>query len=291
MIDDYGDLTMPARAIFITGASSGIGLASVKRLDDLGFKVYAGVYPGEDTTALDKRQNVTIIPIDITDTEMIASAAGKIAREVGEAGLFGLFNNAGIPMPGPMEFLPMPALRKQLDVNLFGHIEMTQFMLPHLRKAKNARIVNTASILGRVVVPMGGAYSISKYGMEAFSDALRQELRPFGMRVSIVEPGVIATPIWARTVESVDEMLSELPPQALAYYGEGLQQMNATTQREGQKGLPPDAVAQVVVHAFTASRPKIRYVVGKDAKAVALMRRLLPDRAVDWVMRRLYPTQ
>jgi NAD(P)-dependent dehydrogenase (short-subunit alcohol dehydrogenase family) len=157
---------MAKRAIFITGTSSGIGLASVIRLHNLDFRIFAGVFPGEDTAPLDSLNDVKIIPIDVTDSDMIASAAQIIERETNGAGLYGLFNNAGIPVTGPMEFTPMAALRKQMEVNLFGHIEVTQRMLPYLRQASPARIVNTTSLLGRIVVPFCGPYSISKYGME-----------------------------------------------------------------------------------------------------------------------------
>ncbi len=279
---------MAKRAIFITGASSGIGLASVIRLHNLDFRIFAGVFPGEDTTPLDSLDDVKLIPIDVTNSDMIASAAQTIARETNGAGLYGLFNNAGIPVTGPMEFTPMAALRKQMEVNLFGHIEVTQRMLPYLRQAAPARIINTTSLLGRIVVPFCGPYSISKYGMEAFSDALRYELRPSGISVSIIEPGAIATPIWARTRENVDEMLSELSPQAAQLYGEQFKHVAKVTEKQGKNGLSPDEVAKVVVHAFTSKRPKIRYVVGQDAKTITFLRRVCTDRMFDWLIRRLY---
>lgn len=281
---------MAQRAIFISGANSGIGLASVRRLTEFGFKVYAGVLPGEDSSTLETIDAVEIIALDITKPEMIADAARVVERGVGEGGLFGLFNNAGVPMTGPMEYLPIPALRQQMDVNLFGHVELTQYMLPLLRLAPSARIVNTASILGRVVVPFGGAYSISKHAMEAYSDALRQELAPFGIKVSILEPGAIATPIWTKTVANAQEMIDELPPQAQRYYRAGYVRMAQTSVREGEGGIAPDVVGRAVLHAFTATRPKIRYVIGKDAQTIALLRRLLPDSVVDWILSKRYPT-
>jgi NAD(P)-dependent dehydrogenase (short-subunit alcohol dehydrogenase family) len=283
---------MAQQAIFITGASSGIGLASALHLRDRGFIVLAGVLPGEDTTALTVNGNdqLTILPIDISKPDMIYAARDVIVRTVSHRGLFGLLNNAGIAEGGPIEFLPIELLRRMLDVNLIGHVQVTQALLPLIR-ASQGRIVNVTSILGRVVAtPFGGPYSMTKYAMEAFTDTLRLEMRPFGVSVSAVEPGTIKTPIWGKARANFIDLASELPPEADSLYGAAFRQMVETTQKTGEGGISPDHVARAIVHAFTAPRPKTRYRVGADAKTVDVLKRLLTDRAFDRLLRWRYPS-
>ncbi len=270
------------KAIFITGASSGIGLATAKRFDTLGWRVFAGVLPGEDTTALQQgaSDRMTIIPVDITSAEMVTAAQQSIARALGDAGLDGLFNNAGIPVSGPMELVPLPALEQIINVNVMGHVRVTQAFLPLVRKAQG-RIVNTASILGRVVTPFGGPYCMTKFAMEAYTDALRMELAPWGIHVVAIEPGVIATPIWEKTLQDREDMDAELTPEGQQLYGTRLRQMRDSTRKQSSDGSPPEMVAAAVEHAMTAPTPRTRYLVGKQAHLVARMRWLLPDRLFD----------
>ncbi|MDX1995395.1 MAG: SDR family NAD(P)-dependent oxidoreductase [bacterium] len=280
---------MTRRAIFITGASSGIGLASALHLHRLDFRILAGVLPGENTDALTEA-GIDIVFIDLTRPEMIASAKDRIMRLVGAEGLYGLFNNAGYATSGPIEFLPIEVIRQQLEVNLFGHIQVTQGLLPLIRRTRG-RIVNTNSILGRIVATaFSSPYCMSKFAMEAFTDSLRLEMRPFGVSVSAIEPGVIRTPIWSKFKQDAEEILSELPPEAQQLYGDDYVRLMLTSAQEGAQGIPPEAVAKAVAHAFTARRPKTRYIVGADAKAVMALRMILSDRALDWVLRWRYPT-
>lgn len=283
---------MPDRSIFITGASSGIGLATALRLRSVGFRVYAGVLPGEDIAALTQQnsEGIIVVPMDITRPESVSAAYDTVKRGVGETGLYGLFNNAGIALSGPLEFMPMEVLQNQFDVNVMGHVRVTQQFIPLLRPAKG-RIVNTVSILGRVATAFGGPYSMSKFAMEGFTDALRQEMHQFDVNVVAIEPGTISTPIWKKARDNAEELMSELPPQAQQLYGKDYQVFVETTKRQQARGISPDEVAKAVTHAFTAPRPRTRYVVGSDAKLLNYARIILPDRLLDFMMRKLYPTR
>ncbi len=277
--------------IFITGAASGIGLASARHLHQLGFSVIVGVYPGEDDSGLDSitGERLHKLSIDITKTDMIVSARQAIERITG-GHLYGLFNNAGMAIPGPIEFVPIEAIRQQLDVNLIGHVEVTQHLLPFIRAAQG-RIVNTTSILGRVTTVFSAPYCMSKYALEAFTDALRQELAPFGVAVSAIEPGNIKTAIWRKTGAATEEIDEELPPEARPLYGDVMQAFKKNVAKISEEGIPPERVAQAVGHAFTAKRPKTRYVVGSDAKLIAFLRRVSSDRFIDGLLERRYPTK
>src|SRR3972149_6942761 len=198
-------------AVVVTGASTGIGRACVQRLDTMGFRVFGGVRREVDGESLksETSDRVTPILIDVTDSVSIASAAEVVAAAVGEAGLAGLVNNAGIPVPGPLEFLPLEDIRRQLEVNVIDQIAVTQAFLPLLRKGRG-RIVNVGSIAGKFATPFLGPYTASKHAMEGLSDALRQELRPWGIHVALVEPGSIATPIWQKGQANANEIEQRL---------------------------------------------------------------------------------
>ncbi len=273
---------MSQRTIFITGASSGIGLASAQRLDRHGFRVFAGVLPGEDTAPLRDSfsDQVHIIPIDITDAAMIASAQAEIERTLNGEGLYGLFNNAGVGITAPLELVPVEALRRQLEVNLIGHFAVTQALLPLIRQARG-RIVNNSSVAGRVALPGMGPYSMSKFALEAFTDTLRLELRQWGIHVAAIEAGVISTPIWKRGIAHTDEIVAEVPEPLRRLYEPLLSALHIVAQRYSSGGAPPDRVAAAVEHAFTAARPRTRYLVGSDARRVNLIAWLLPNRWAD----------
>lgn len=277
---------MKTGTIFITGASTGIGLASATTLSQLGFRIIAGVLPNEDTSAL-KAVNATILPLDITKHEMIIDVAERLKTELDGVGLYGLLNNAGIAISGPLEFVPMEEIRRQLEVNLFGHIQVTQTLLPLIRQAKG-RIVNITSMLGRVTSAFSGPYCMSKYAMEAFSDALRLELAPLGVYVSAVEPGSIATPIWDKFQDQAREVLDELPPEGRYLYGENYKKSIDAGLKWASTGIPPQKVAKKVAHAFTSKRPKAAYIVGIDTHQATFIKRLLPRSWFDAVLRMRY---
>ena len=260
-------------AVVVTGASTGIGAACARRLDGLGFRVFAGVRRPEDGAALARQMSPRLTPIiiDVTDEASIAAAVETVSAAVGDAGLAGLVNNAGIAIAAPLEFAPLAEVRRQLEVNTIGLLAVTQAFLPLLR-AGHGRILNVGSVSGLVASPFTGPYSASKFALEALTDTLRMELRPWSLHVSIVAPGVVATPIWAKSVAAADRLLQALPREAHELYGAAMDAVRASAMQTAQSGagIAPEAVARAVVHALTARRPKTRYLVGLDARAGAL---------------------
>ncbi|MGH2978967.1 MAG: SDR family oxidoreductase [Solirubrobacterales bacterium] len=272
-------------AVVITGASTGIGRACALDLDSRGFRVFAGVRRDEDAERLrSDRPSIEPLRIDVTDADSIAAARDRVTEAVGGAGLAGLVNNAGIAVPGPLEHLPIDEFRRQMEVNLVGQVAVTQAFLPLVRTARG-RIVNIGSIGGRVALPLLGPYAASKHAMEGISDSLRRELRPWGIEVSLVRPGPIATEIWDRGNANADELLERMPD-AAADYGAAIAAARSFAAQRTREAVPPSAVAKVVAHALTADRPRTRYLVGPRARLLATLRAVLPDRWFDTVLDR-----
>jgi NAD(P)-dependent dehydrogenase (short-subunit alcohol dehydrogenase family) len=211
---------------------------------------------------------------DVTDGDAVARAAETVEQ------LDALVANAGIAIAAPLEFLPPAELERQLDVNVVGQLRVVQAFLPALRRTRG-RVVLMGSIGGRSALPFLGAYAMSKFALEAMADVLRLELAPFGMHVSLVEPGTIATAIWTKPQRSIEEF----PPAAAELYGERVQRFRKLAAARSAKGVPAQEVAKAVEHALTASRPRTRYVVGPDAKRRARVEHL-PDRLRDRVLTR-----
>jgi NAD(P)-dependent dehydrogenase (short-subunit alcohol dehydrogenase family) len=273
-------------AVVVTGASSGIGEACARRLAGLGFHVFAGVRKAEDGERLAREiPGVTPLRIDVVDAGSIADAAASVEAKTGGR-LAGLVNNAGVAVPAPIEHQPIDDFRRQVEVNLIGQVAVTQAFLPRLRAARG-RIVNVSSIGGKVAVPLLGAYAASKFGLEGFSDTLRRELRPWGIHVSVIEPGTIATPIWDKGIASGDELQQTMSADAQRDYGPLIATVRTASEQGAKTGLPPDAVAKDVAHALTARRPKTRYLVGREAKSRALLARIVGDRAIDQAVARV----
>jgi NAD(P)-dependent dehydrogenase (short-subunit alcohol dehydrogenase family) len=272
--------------VLVTGAAKGIGEACALRLARTGHQVFAGVRSLTDGARLGDQAGGRVLPVllEVTDAAQIAAAARLIEQELSGNGLDGLVNNAGIAVAGPLEFLPIDALRRQLEVNVIGQMAVTQAMLPLIRRARG-RIVNIGSIAGRSALPMAGAYAASKHAMEALTDTLRMELLPWGIEVAIVEPGVIATPIWTTSIAAAQELSRIMPPQAVEFYGRVIEAITRGATSATTQGLPPDRVAEVVEHALFAKKPRTRYVVGRDARARLLLERL-PDRMRDRLITR-----
>ena len=272
--------------MLVTGAAKGIGAATVRRLAGDGFRVFAGVRQDHDAKALSDEFGDRVVPVlfDVTDDAAVTAAGVTITEAVGDAGLAGLVNNAGIAVAAPIEFLPPAELRHQLDVNLVGQVTVTQAVLPLLRAARG-RIVNVGSISGRIVAPMVGAYSASKFALAAVSDSLRLELAPWGIRVTLVEPGPIATPIWTTALAAAESLLAAMPPQVFDLYGKQIEAARVITARNDAGGIPADEVAKVIADALTAKRPPYRVLVGRQAKIGSVVARL-PVRLRDQFMRR-----
>jgi NAD(P)-dependent dehydrogenase (short-subunit alcohol dehydrogenase family) len=275
-------------AVVITGTSTGIGAACALRLANEGFTVFAGVRREADGRALQQHTSGAITPllIDITDEAMIASAVETVGQTVGDRGLAGLVNNAGIVRPGPLEFQPMADLRTQLEVNLFGHIAVTQAFLPLIRRG-SGRLVNVGSIGGRLVLPLHGGYSASKFAIEAVTDALRLELRQWNISVSLVDPGGSATAIFGKTLAAIDETEQGLHARGIDLYDDQITAVRALVEKTATDAAPADDIAKAVVDALTAKRPKTRYLAGKGAKAVATMARTLSDHMKDRAVARV----
>ena len=274
------------RSALITGASTGIGRATALRLDSAGWKVFAGVRREEDAESLRAAAGEHLAPLmlDVTAPEQIAAAAERVAGEA-EGGLDGLVNNAGVAVPSPLETIPIEDFRRQIEVNLTGQVAATQALLPQIRHARG-RIVFISSIGGRIAFPLTGAYHAAKFGIEAVGDVFRQELRPWGISVSIIEPGSIDTPIWNRGELTSDEIGARSPHRE-ALYGKVIERYRKVVKDTAERGIPPEKVAKAIEHALTAGRPRSRYLVGLDAKVQARLRPLIPTPVFDRIVARI----
>jgi NAD(P)-dependent dehydrogenase (short-subunit alcohol dehydrogenase family) len=270
------------RSVLITGASTGIGEACAIRLDRGGWRVFAGVRRDADAARLRENASERLTPllIDVTDQAQIDAGRDAVVAAVGEGGLQGLVNNAGISVNGPIEFLTADDLRRQLEVNVVGQMAVTQAFLPLIRKGQG-RIVNIGSIAGKMATPFLGPYCASKHAMEALTDSLRQELRPWGLHVAVVEPGSIATEIWEKGQRDADEFERNMPEEGVRLYGRAFDALREAAKKLGDAGIPADRVAKSVEHALTSSRPHTRYIVGFDATMQSVLRRVVPDRMRD----------
>jgi NAD(P)-dependent dehydrogenase (short-subunit alcohol dehydrogenase family) len=257
-------------------------------MDTEGWRVFAAVRREEDAAALREAGSERLVPVmlDVTDAGQIAAVVERVAGEVGETGLDGLVNNAGIAVLGPLETIPVDDFRKQIEVNLTAQVAVTQAFLPLVRKAAG-RIVFVSSIGGRMALPFGAPYHASKFGIEAVADCLRQELRPWKIDVAVIEPGSIDTPIWERGERIADEVSGRAHDSQEELYGKTIERFRAAVKRTAERGIPPEKVAKSIAHALTAGRPRTRYVVGTDARGQAIARRLLPDRAFDALVARI----
>jgi NAD(P)-dependent dehydrogenase (short-subunit alcohol dehydrogenase family) len=273
------------RSVLITGASTGIGRATVERLDAAGWRVYAGVRKQEDADSLAEAGSARLTPVilDVTDAGQIAAAAGRIEIETEGRGLDGLVNNAGIAVPGPLETMPLEDFRRQVEVNLTAQVAVTQAMLPLIRPARG-RVVFISSIGGRIAFPLNGAYHAAKFGIEAVGDVFRQELRPWGISVSVVEPGSIDTPIWERGAQNSDEIEARAHPDQQALYGQAIARFRDVVKGLAERGIPPEKVAKAIAHALEAGRPRSRYLVGRDAKLQARLKVVIPTRLFDRIV-------
>jgi NAD(P)-dependent dehydrogenase (short-subunit alcohol dehydrogenase family) len=273
------------RTVLVTGACTGIGRATALRLDGAGWRVFAGVRDPADGESLRAAgsERLTPVNLDVTDPEQITAAAARVEEE-SENGLNGLVNNAGVAIPGPLETIPLEDFRRQLEVNLVAYVAVTQALLHSIRKAKG-RIVLVSSIGGRMAFPFGGPYHASKFGTEAIGDVFRQELRPWGLRVAIVEPGSIDTPIWERGQRKATEIEAKSPKTDLLY-GAAIEKFRKVIQDTAERGIPPEKVAKAIAHALESSRPRSRYLVGLDAKVQARLKPLIPTPVFDRIVAR-----
>ncbi|WP_246228692.1 SDR family NAD(P)-dependent oxidoreductase [Mycolicibacterium psychrotolerans] len=271
--------------MLITGASSGLGRAAAVRLAELGYRVFAGVRTESSSSALASvpPSPGELIPVilDVTDAASISRAGSNLEHACVDTGLWGVVNNAGISVSSPLECLPLAALRAQLETNVVGSIAVLQRFLPLLR-ASEGRIVNVGSGVANLPGPYLAAYAAAQCAKEGLSDALRRELRPLGVRVSVIEPGTVYTPIWGKIRESAEEIIGSAPTEILEVYRERFIDFLNVSERLARASMTlPSDFADAVAAALGAKRPKVRYRVGVDSTGSALARALVPDRMMD----------
>lgn len=274
---------MAQRAVVVTGASTGIGRATVVELVGAEFHVFATVRREADAESLRSQfpEAVTPLIMDLLDEDAVR-AAGEVVNAAGP--LFGLVNNAGAALPGPLETIPIDVFRRQIEINLTAQLLVTQVMLPALHRSAemigDARIVMIGSIGGRLSGPVLGGYGAAKHGLVGLSSSLRAELAPFKIKVLLIEPGAIATPIWDRGRAAGDEVQSR-DSETNARYADQIVAARKMAERLAQSGLDPSVPARVILDVLQSRNPPSRQVVGREAKVIAAMVRVLPFRALD----------
>lgn len=269
------------KQIVVTGASTGIGFATTQRLCRKGYRVYATIRRPEDGARLKALCGENLVPLelDITDQTAVAAAAQEVAAQLNGKTLFGLVNNAGIAMPGPLLHLPLDDLRRQMEVNLIAQLGVTQSFAPLLgakqpRSGAPGRIVMMSSVSGKNAFPFIGAYAASKFALEGMSEALRRELLLFDIPLILIRPGAIATPIWDKAAEGPLSAFAQTP------YGPYLEKIRQTMTSEGKNGLPPERVARLVEAALSHPKPRLTYTI-RPSLLTGLMLAVLPKRQVD----------
>jgi NAD(P)-dependent dehydrogenase (short-subunit alcohol dehydrogenase family) len=275
-----------SRAVLITGCSSGIGRSTALRLARAGWPVYATARRPE--TIEDLAGDCTVLPLDVTDEESMRAAVAAIERDAGAVGV--LINNAGYSQSGAVETVPLDLVRQQFETNLFGAVRLTQLVLPAMRRQRQGRIINISTIGGKLSFPGGAVYHASKHALESVSDVLRFELRPFGIDVILIEPGLIRSGFAAAAVTSMAPLGDRTGP-----YGSYNDAVAAATTSAYESGTTarlsagPEDVAKIIERALTARRPRTRYTVTPSAPLMLTLHALLPDRAWDRLLRSRFP--
>jgi NAD(P)-dependent dehydrogenase (short-subunit alcohol dehydrogenase family) len=274
-------MTAQQQSVVITGASTGIGKATALHLDKLGFRVFAGVRKEADGQALVEEAlgELTSILLDVTDDDSIAAAV-RAVTDATSARLFGLVNNAGLSLNGPLELVSPPEIKKLMDVNVIGLLAATKAFLPRLRESQG-RIVNISSGHGLLAIPDKSVYAASKFAVQAISDALRVELRPFGVSVSCLAVGKVDTEVLGKIVGDRERMIRAADPEIVELYRPLIEFFDREVK--DLPGIPPVEVAEVVASALTTARPKARYLVGPGARKMKNLARL-PVRLRDTLL-------
>ncbi len=267
--------------VVVTGTSTGIGAATARHLAENGFHVFAGVRNAADGEAVKAQAPDAVTPLilDVTDESAISAAAETVAGIVGDRGLAGLVNNAGIAKPAPIELQPIADFREQLEVNLFGPVAMVQAFLPLIRRG-GGRIVNVGSVGGMLVLPLNGAYSASKFGIRAITDALRLELRQWKIHVSLIEVAPVETAIFGKTYAELDALEQKLGKTGYGLYEKQIAAVRKSTEKAAASADPPLVIAKAVAHALTSDKPKTKYLAGHGGREIAVAA-ALPDGARD----------
>ncbi len=276
------------KTVVITGASSGIGRSCVDRMLGAGWRVFATVRKASDRDEL-QRMSAEIIPVlmDVQDGSSIRSASAEIERHLNGQGLDGLVNVAGIGMVRPLEYATMADVREIFEINFFGQLALIQ-ALARLLRQNRGRIVNITTVGVNLAIPFGALLNSSKSAFAMMSDTLRLEMHPFGVRVAAIEPGAISTPAVDKTLGNLEEVIAALPPEAQAQYGSIIRKFAQRGYKMEKNGSSPEVVADAVHHALTSNRPRIRYRVGKHAKLLATLPRVLPESVMDAIRIRMF---
>jgi NAD(P)-dependent dehydrogenase (short-subunit alcohol dehydrogenase family) len=277
------DIKNAHSAVVVTGASTGIGAAVALELDRRGYLVFAGVRTGEAGEQLKTRSSSMLVPVllDVTDAAQIAAAVEKVREKTGECGLAGLINNAGIAVSSPLEIVPLSDFRRQMEVNVIGQLATIQAFIPLLRLSQG-RIVNITSINGAMSIPYLGPYSASKFAFEAISDALRIELRHWGIKVIVVAPGAIKTPIWDKSTATADLMSKSVSPEGMKLYEADLNAWRDVVLDLVQKADPVEKVVEKVLLALESPRPRARYYLRFSQRFICRGLKILPESIRDW---------
>ena len=272
--------------LLITGTSSGIGKATMEAALEAGCHVFAGDRSVEANEQPNDQDGLTRLHLDITNDDVIAAAVEVITNHVGDAGLDGLANVAGVGIPGPLETLPVDSLRASFAVDVFGQIALTQPLLPLIRKAKG-RIIFIGSIGDRVTIPFMGALTAAKSAIASLNDTLRQELAPWGIEVILVEPGFIKTGANKTSKAMIDKVAEDFTPDQAALYGETFNDFTAAGYKTQEAGSPPEGVAEVILEALTTKHPKAHYLTGSKAHLMGVVGKL-PAKVQDAGKRKMF---
>lgn len=271
------------KSILITGCSSGIGQRAAQVLKEKGYRVFATARKQSDVDQL-AQDGFESTVLDVDDSASIQRALQFVLEKTGGT-LDALFNNAGYAVPGAVEDLTRDMMQQQFETNVFGPMELTNRVIPIMRQQGHGRIIQNTSILGVVAIPFRGAYNASKFALEGFSNTLRQELRSSGIFVSIIAPGPITSRFRDNSFQVYEHTLRDKPSHYTKSYQYMEKNLKRTSVSEKKLTLTPDAVVTKLVHALESQSPKARYYIGFPAHLFAWLRRLLPDTALDWVIK------
>ncbi len=277
----------PLRTVLVTGCSSGIGRATALLLAERGYRVLAGVRCSQQAEQLSRLDLPRIEPVmlDVTKEAEVAKVV-ELIQQTSPQGLFALVNNAGMALPAAVELSTLDEVRQLLEVNTLGPLRMIQSCLPLLR-ATRGRVINMSSMNGTIAMPMVGVYSASKFALEALSDALRMELQPWQISVSVIRPGQVRTAIFAKAGRALNQRSREIPDELRNGYADLYARACEFNERGAKSATSPERVAQVVLRVLEAKRPKPSYVVGLDSRGLQLAQSLVPQRLLDRIFSRI----
>ena len=277
-------MSSPPETVVVTGASTGMGAATARELAARGFHVLAGVRRDSDADVL-RSDHIEPHSLDITKEADIAAIAQRAARDPEHRPLRALVNNAGIAVNAPVEVLPMTEWHRQFDVNLFGHVAMTQALLAALLESSGT-VVNISSVGGKVAMATYGAYAGAKFALEAVSDSLRREVAQLGVKVIIIEPGAVITEMARRGVATADRLAADMTAEQHERYDRLINAITNQARGFARDGVPAANAARIIADAITSKEPRTRYTIGRDAAIITRLARLAPDRFLDRLLRR-----